>query len=103
MAVLERTAEIEERLRTAGWMTWPSPKGLGPSTIVAARPAQDGRPVLRLVEVQTHPDGPYERLDLSQRQRLARLGERLGADVVIAWAPSGRAVEFIDWKRWPLP
>jgi hypothetical protein len=82
---------------------WPMVKRFawGAADVFAARLDDEGRAVLRLVQVKSTGGGPYERFGPRDREQLLADAAACGGTAWLAWWPAYGTLQWIDASKWP--
>lgn len=107
----DRERRVRDWLTERDWVVVRAAGSLGGIDLVAMRGIEyviDGeiyRPPrqaeIRLVEVKSTAQGPYEHFGPADRKELAGLARLAGAEAWLAWWPSRGKLRWIEEAEWP--
>ncbi len=105
---IRRERQVLELLRDDGWLAFRAPGSLGVADIVAVR----ALPIIvspsstivtsqvRLIEVKSTAQGPYEHFGPADRAKLKAAAELAGATAYLAWWPSRGKLVWLEASGW---
>jgi Holliday junction resolvase len=105
----DRERAVKKVLEAEGWVVLRAPGSLGTFDLVAMRgkiEELDPRrsrviPELRLIEVKSTAQGPYEHFGPEDRAELLAAAERAGGVAELAYWPSRGKLRWIKSSEWP--